>query len=491
MNDIMKRKTILFILAGFLCCSCNSWLDIKPKLEVEREEVFSSENGFNDVLSGCYALLKNEYLYGKHLTMTSLEYMAQHWQTSDAQQAFRNFNYGEEQAKAIFSGVYSNMYKAIAQANDLIRYLDQQGPEVIKNPGTVKRLKGEALAIRAFCHFDLLRIFGQVPLADATIKVALPYAEVASEERVPACDYDTYKDKVLRDFMVAEKLLGDSDPVTEYTFAELNDPSKLGVGDANEAFRRLKFNYWAVKALMARFYLYTGDKYNAYVAANEVITAKVHGENVLSLAMADDMANKAYTLPSETLMAVHIYDLAGKVEELFDGTAALSATDEKKKVTDDVFLGESTDSRLDLFEEQSIAGSEIKRVTTKKYRQNDEGLGLKGNESVGATDDFVNMQMMPVIRLAECYLIAAEAAPSLQESNCLMKEYKGSRGIAHQDYISFAARETDILNQYQREFWAEGQMFYTYKRKMSKQMLWGYIPVVEKHYVVPLPDGEF
>lgn len=491
MNDIMKRKTILFILAGFLCCSCNSWLDIKPKLEVDREEVFSSENGFNDVLSGCYAQLKDEYLYGKHLTMTSMEYMAQHWMTSDVTKAFRNFNYEEEQAKAVFSGVYSNMYNAIAQANDLIRYLDQQGPEVIKTPETVKRLKGEALAIRAFCHFDLLRIFGQVPLADATIKVALPYAEIASEERVPACDYDTYKEKVLRDFMVAESLLGDSDPVTEYTFAELNDPSRLGVGDANKAFRRLKFNYWAVKALMARFYLYTGDKYNAYRTANEVITAKVHGEKVLSLAMKDDLANKAYTLPSETLMAVHVYDLAGKVEGLFDGTNALSATDQKLSVTNDVFLGQTSDSRLELFEEQTITGSTIKKVTTKKYQQNDEGLGLEGNESVGATDNFVTMQMVPIIRLAECYLIAAEAAPSLQESNRLMLEYKGSRNIEHQEYISIAARETDILNQYQREFWAEGQMFYTYKRKMSKQMLWGVIPCVEKHYVVPLPDGEF
>ena len=72
-----------------------------------------------------------------------------------------------------------------------------------------------------------------------------------------------------------------------------------------------------------------------------------------------------------------------------------------------------------------------------------------------------------------------------------MRVYKGSRNLNHTDYTSLAERESDIMNQYQREFWGEGQMFFTYKRKMTEEMLWGIVRAQEKNYVVPLPDGEF
>ena len=99
----MKRKIIIPILAGFLFASCNSWLDIKPKLEIDREEIYSTENGFKDALAGCYANLKHDDLYGKTLTYDALEYMAQHWEApAGAMSAVRKFNYEDEHVKSIF-----------------------------------------------------------------------------------------------------------------------------------------------------------------------------------------------------------------------------------------------------------------------------------------------------------------------------------------------------------------------------------------------------
>lgn len=490
----MKRKIIINILAGFLFASCNSWLDIKPKLEIDREEIYSTENGFKDALAGCYAKLKHDDLYGKTLTYDAPEYMAQHWVASEGEaSSFRRLNYESEHVKSIFKNVYTKMYNTIAQANDLLRYLDEQGGEVITTQETFNRLKGEALATRAFCHFELLRLFGQVPLESATIQVSLPYAEIASEEQVPAYDYAAYTEKLMRDFTDAETLLSISDPLTEYTYAELNDPIKLwGNNHEDNGFRRLKFNYWAVKALQARFYLYIGDKQMAHLYATEVINAQVHGEPMISLSLADDFSNRAYSLPSETLLAFHVYNLDKKAENIFEGQNAISAAESRQKVITDVFLNETFDNRLQLFEEQAIVGGgSTRKVVLKKYWQDDSGLGLEGNQSVSASDNYVTMQMVPVVRLAEMYLIAAETASNLQKSNQLMRVYKGSRNLNHTDYTSLAERESDIMNQYQREFWGEGQMFFTYKRKMTEEMLWGIVRAQEKNYVVPLPDGEF
>ena len=488
----MKLNILAFILTGLLLGSCSSWLDIEPKMQVGREEIYTTEEGFEDVLSGCYALLKADDLYGKTLAWESTEYMAQHWVTgSGTYQSLRYFNYEDEYVKTIFKNIYSKLYNVIAQANDMLRYMDKQGTEVINSSKKLMRLKGEALAMRAFCQFELLRMFGEVPTEDATIHVSLPYAEIASEERIPAYDFDTYTTMLLRDLLAAETLLETSDPVTEYTYAELNDPKKLGM-ESGDAFRRLKFNYWAVKALKARFYLYTGKTELAYSTAMEVIEAKVHNEPVLSLSISQDIANKAYTLPSETLLAMHVFELDKTATSAFEGSNALSAAETYDRLLKGVFNSETSDVRLQLFYEQTLTGSSSNTLLVlKKYWQDDEGLGLSGNLSVGAEDNYVTMQMVPLVRLAEMYLIAVECAPNLAEANRIMREYKGNRNIEHQDYLSFASMETDILNQYQREFWGEGQMFYAYKRKMSKDVLWSYVEVTEKSYVVPLPDGEF
>lgn len=48
-----------------------------------------------------------------------------------------------------------------------------------------------------------------------------------------------------------------------------------------------------------------------------------------------------------------------------------------------------------------------------------------------------------------------------------------------------------IVDEYRREFYAEGQMFYTYKRLNSTSMLWRDEPVGESEYILPLPTTEY
>lgn len=494
---INKYLLIAICIAGLGLQSCSKWLDIKPKLEMEREELYGSEQGFEDALTGCYTKLKEKDLFGNTLTMSSMEYMAQHWAPAGNSQEFSKFNYQNEAVKITFKAVYNNLYTVIAQANDMLFYLELRGRDVIPSEDKFKLLKGEALAIRAFCHFELLRIFGQTP-QNASIAVNLPYAERASEVAAPAYDYDSYVEKLLRDFLKAEKLLSESDPLLRYTFEELNDPNKLsreGHTDFGDGFRRIRLNYWAVKALLARYYAYIGDETNAYETANQVITAKTQsGDSPLILANGkNDVLNEAYTLPSETLFALHVYNLETQIKGLFDGPDAFSTARTKEVLLKEVYANDQADIRYGLFIEQtgSSSSGSTKKVVTKKYWQNKTGLGLNGNTSVGAADNFVTMQMIPIIRLAEMYLIAAESAPSMSESNRLMREFKQHRNTTHIDYPTRAERNRDIMNQYNGEFWAEGQMFYFYKRTKAKFMVWGYKEILERDYIVPLPDGEF
>lgn len=492
---INKILIITFLSCAFLLPSCTKWLDIKPRLETEREELYSSEQGFKDALTGCYTLLKKESLFGSSLSYSSLEYMAQHWEETD-NSGYRSLNYKSSAVKTTFKTAFNELYTVIAQANDILYYLDYKGHESIKNEQTFKLLKGEALAIRAFCHFELLRIFGQVP-SKATLEVYLTYAERASENREPSYDFDGFVDKLFVDLFNAEKLLAEADPLLRYTFDELNDPVRLkqeGHSDFGDGFRRVRFNYWAVKALTARLYNYVGDKSNAYEYAKSVIEGKVaSGQSVITISNSKlDFTNAAYTMPSETLFAVHVYDLEAKTKGRFEGETAYSAHQDFSLFTSAVFGSETSDLRLRTFMAQSITTSNATRrsVICKKFWQNKDGLGLGGNLSVNGTDNFITMQLIPIIRLSEMYLIAAESAPSMAESNRLMREYKTHRDIMHKDYNTIAQRTNDIFMQYNAEFWAEGQMFYFYKRTKAKNMLWGFKELTEEDYVVPIPDGE-
>ena len=88
------------------------------------------------------------------------------------------------------------------------------------------------------------------------------------------------------------------------------------------------------------------------------------------------------------------------------------------------------------------------------------------------------------------YLIAMESTASLNEANTLYSTYMTARNVAA-GTLTQEALTAEILREYRREFFGEGQMFYTYKRLGEKNMLWKVDrDVTENDYVVPLPSSE-
>ena len=89
------------------------------------------------------------------------------------------------------------------------------------------------------------------------------------------------------------------------------------------------------------------------------------------------------------------------------------------------------------------------------------------------------------------YLIAMETATSLSEANALYKTYMTARDVPVAKDLTQTELDAEILKEYRREFWGEGQMFYTYKRLGTEEMLWKTDrTVTENDYIVPLPSSE-
>ena len=97
-----------------------------------------------------------------------------------------------------------------------------------------------------------------------------------------------------------------------------------------------------------------------------------------------------------------------------------------------------------------------------------------------------------MIRLSEMYLIAIEGASTLEEANKLYADYMVSKGVSRNDYFdSMEAVKTELEKEYRIEFFAEGQMFYYYKRNKAARM-WSRenVEVLENEYILPLPNTE-
>lgn len=480
----MKKRIIYILTALLFFTSCNNWLNVTPKSMVDREKNFETEDGFKRALIGCYSKLKLNNLYGQQMTMTVMEFLAQHWfnvistdKAYDYIVPLLSYDYTNEEVKKRFKSIYGDLYNVITQSNDILAHLElKEG--VIASPDSRDIIEAEALAMRAFCHFDILRLFGQMPTNPQQM-ISLPYVETVSRENHPYSSNSEFVAKIERDLLKAELLLKETDPVFQYPFENSSIPS--GVEDDFFAFRRTRFNYYAVKALQARFYLYTNQPTKAYNAAKVVINAKdENGNRYLTLAGAGDFAKENYSLPSEGIMILSSFKMEKDVHKLFRNKDEMLHNN-KNNIFNDVFGALSTHNRYSNLWYEYTTGAGITIASLKKYWQDTDSEG---------NVDLLTKQTIPLLRLSEVFLIAIETAPTMDESNRLMTEYSNARNLLPVVYENEDDLKVEIMKEYRREFYAEGQMFFTYKRLGSEDILWYGKEMTENQYIIPLPNTE-
>lgn len=481
----------LLILAVFIT-SCNEWLDVRPDTEQKEEDQFSSERGFYNALIGCYMSMASQDIYGERLTMSNIESMANLWYIEDQSSRYEDLylmrhDYTSDYGRSAIQTIYAKLFNVIAQANMLIKYTEERA-DVFADSTECAIIAGEAYAIRAFCQFDVLRLFGQMP-QNASRQVELPYSETTSVfEMPPYYDFDAYVEKLKADLQMAESHLLNNDPLFEYTFSEL---SGSNVDNEYLMYRQSRLNYWAVKALKARVHLYLGETTEAYQTAKEIINATgPSGQPVMTMSGSTDMPNYNL-LPSECLFHLSKYDLmdytptilvGNSPDTRFSSQLVLSST-----MISELFAGETLGSHNRYINCWRKGSNAIQDASGNRY-----AVTTKYYISESAENQTRYYQIIPMLRMSEVYLIAMETSTDLDEVNDWFQSYMREHGdVTKPDFSSLTEAHTWIINEYRREFFAEGQMFYTYKRTGATSMLWRTAAVGENDYILPLPETEF
>lgn len=460
----MKRKiyTLLLSIAGcLLTSSCSDWFDVSPSTDVPAEELFETESGFQSALAGIYIGMTDQKAYGDNLSFGMLDQMAQLYDMipSGASERSAIYQYENEtdqgyNTKARLADTWTQAYKMIANANNLLKWLDKNGERVIASPETRSMLRGEALAIRAYLHFDILRGWGPMnykgdPTAAAT--PCMPYRTVADNSKQPLRTAEQVLDLILDDLKSAKQLMSYEAQKT------------LTSNDGQN--RRFRFNYHAINAVMARVYCYMGKAEEAITCAQDVID---HCGLELQSANSSDPI-----LFNEVLCGLYLYEMEKNLSAFWsDGD----------KLTTQYFSKVSTFNTL--FNATSGSTNDIRYRTVKRYATEQvQSLKYIKNEK----------EVVPLIRLPEMYYILCEMK-ALSDSEAKLNEVRHKRGYpaSEDEHFKTEADRIKALNrEYRKEFYAEGQYYFFLKQHPTAPVEhFNEVTLGKAQYVFPLPDAE-
>ena len=274
----MNFKTLILlslILLGGICTGCDRFLDVQPKDQYTEKQLLATRGGYYTAMNGLYNNLTSNSLYGKNLSYELIDVISKRYAPlakSTYLTSLNSWGYAEESVSKALESTWATAYTTILNCNVILENLaTQQG---ILSPAETNLMKGELLALRAFLHFDMLRLFGPIYKEDLSAP-SIPYNESVKIMNLPLLSADSIvHNKIMRDLDEAEKLLA-KDPVIP------EGPMASALEDENEVYlryRQLRMNYYAVLALKARVYLYAGEKDKALQASYKLLKDKTVSE---------------------------------------------------------------------------------------------------------------------------------------------------------------------------------------------------------------------
>ena len=472
----------MIIACTTLFASCDSWLEVKPYDQIAEGELQKSEEGYQKMLNGIYIDLNSDALYGQTLSVEMIEVMGGAYTIGSDNSVWGNYKdlssyqYNTEYWRNRLDQTWNKAYALILNCNKILETID--GNKNLFTDGSYYIIKGEALALRAMLHFDMLRLFGPVYSKDSD-KKAIPYYTKQTNSPEPILTAQEVMEKITTDYEDALNYLANDPVKTEGTMMSSTED-----GSSNFLrYRALRLNYYAVEALMARAYLYMGNKTEAFKYATDVI--KTADQNIFPFVdknlVIGSPADPDRIFSSEVLFALTNTSRGTIHKNFFDPS----------RLPNYVFrMDDSMMSNL------VYGGAATTGGYQDDYRYRACWMATGSNRYFYKYSDMVangsiQNTMIPMVRLGEMFLIAAESqSGDLKAGVQYVNALRRNRGVA-----SLTTLTPDLLKyEYIRELYGEGQLFYLYKRLNSDIITSATSSKNPKAsdliFVVPLPDTE-
>ncbi|MCD8290332.1 MAG: RagB/SusD family nutrient uptake outer membrane protein [Prevotella sp.] len=380
-------KITKYILASMLilaCSSCgDSWLDLEPSTYAQTDETINVLSDVAYALNGIYSTMQDPYAYSGRLVYygdAAGDDMQAYSSTKRTGSAYlHSFTKDNMQ-----SSYWSYPYTMITECNSILEQIDD-----IETVETDLRdyYKGQAYALRGMFLFDLTRIFGYpykkdngASLGAVIVKTVLDKDAKPARNTVAEC-YDA----IIEDLLTAIDLMDN---------------------DEGNSYQKGHINRWGAMTLLSRVYLYHGDDQKALDMAKAAIEgAEAEGYSLWTTEEYPDAWSYDYSSSSKGEVLFEIVnttdDDPGKeaLGYLFhpDGYKDICLTSSFYEL----LMEDPDDVRLQLLVFSS------KRAFVYKYQP--EG------------DEIIQDANIPLLRLSETYLNAAEAAVKVGNNDDAVK----------------------------------------------------------------------
>ncbi len=462
-------KTIKSILSVLVCSvlltACENFLNITPEGQAKRNELLATPEGIEDAMYGVYSQLRSNTLYGQELYFQTLEVMAHnlYCDGNTSITALGNFEYDNTNVKSLFESIWTAMYKNISNVNSVL-----DAPlvaEAKEFPYTI--YKGEALGLRAFMHFDLVRLFAEQYTTN-TKADGIPYA---TEFSLNTPDFESleanYK-HILADLHEAERLLSDEEQYADEGYYMLD--------------RQIHFNKHAVKATLARVYFTMGDHINATKYAKEVIDdGKYYLKDAIEV--KNDLAG--ILSRKECIFGVYHPELFTQVYAKLQQTTTRYSLDLRSD-WEDIYAKDNDDNDRrteSYFTAVSLGSDQVIRLS--KFTDIYE---LQNSAALRPQELILGINL---IRIPEMYYIMAETLLDEAPETALMyynkvREHRSLKPLS-------ALTQQQIDEERFKEYIGEGQLFFNMKRRNLPITSYDGATTYEpsrKIYAVPIPDIE-
>jgi hypothetical protein len=338
------KKILLFVMMMSVCFACDV-LDVKPTNAIPAADAFKDKKGIEKGVRGAYTSFQGLSYYGRTFLIFS-DLAADNLENPidgtalDYRQVDNNNILPENGA---VGGIWNIAYEGINTANNVI---DKVPGIADMTEAEKNNALGELYFIRALNHFNLVNLFGAIPLKTSpTVGV--------TNLNAPRRSVDDVYSQIISDLQFAE---------TNITNTTKNRASR-----------------YAAKALLARVYLYHGDYALAAAKATEVINGPF-SLPAYDVVFGDDGS-------AETIFEIDFTDLVRNRIAEYNFPKTLNGRREVAPTAELLAAYEAGDDRYDA--SLAFAGQLPYAI---KY----------DDLSIGA-DNVI------VLRLAEMYLIRAEA----------------------------------------------------------------------------------
>lgn len=387
----MKSKLVYILglgLSAAMIQSCEDFLDKQPVSQGVAVDntgdtlLYKSADEVEGALNGVYGDFKNEY------------FMLDYFVIGDAQadNAYAgadnpaNFQIDEYEIEATNSNVsrdWAYLYSTIGKANRVINNVDLVNDPALSE-GRKNEIKGEAMFVRAFINFQLVQLFGDVPLVTQEVK-SISAANL--EEIYPLL----FPERVSKE-SVYEQIISDLEFARTHVRTTAPDKGYATVG--------------AVNALLAKVYATREPK--DWNKVKEYTDAVIAGGYTL-LPEYDQLWDNSQENSAESIFEINCYnwDTGGNW-----GIFMFAGDDWKKFNTPTNDLIAAFDAEGDMIRKNSSVT--FANVTGK---WNDAFWPAANYPFINKMRDYSGAQNIIIYRLADILLLKAEALNELGDVN--------------------------------------------------------------------------